>query len=121
MIALVDSEALIRPVASPDVMADQLRHLLRLAELPNVTVRVVSSTTPGYNAMLAGPFELIKFPKAGPVVLLDHHRSSAFLWEPDDVAAFIEAADKVREEVAMTPEESAEVIADIVNGMEKTT
>lgn len=118
LVALIDSEALTRPIAPPEVMLDQLRHVLILAERPNVTVQVVSSTTPGYHPMLAGPFELIKFPKAQPVILLDHHRSSTFLWEADDVAAFIEAAEHIRKEVAMTPEQSAEVIADIVQGME---
>lgn len=120
LVALIDSEALIRPVAPPDVMADQLRHLLAMAERPNITVQVASSTAPGYHPMLAGPFELIEFPKGRPIVLLDHHRSSAFLLHEDDVTQFIEAADMVRQEVAMTPKESAEVIASIVHGMETT-
>jgi transcriptional regulator with XRE-family HTH domain len=119
LLALIDSEALVRPVASPHVMLDQLRHILRLASLRNVTVQVVSSTATGYHPMLAGPFELLEFAKAAPVVLLDHHSSSAFLWEPEDVARFIEAADLVRTK-AMTPARSAEVIAKIVNGLEST-
>lgn len=119
LLALIDSEALVRPVASPLVMLDQLRHILRLADLRNVTVQVVSSTTTGYHPMLAGPFELLEFAKAAPVVLLDHHSSSAFLWEPEDVARFIQAADLVRTK-AMTPARSAEVIAKIVNGLEST-
>lgn len=119
LLALIDSDALVRPVASPEVMLDQLRHILRLIELPNVTVQVVSSTVRGYHPMLAGPFELLEFTKAAPVVLLDHHSSSAFLWEREDVARFIEAAEMIRTK-AMTPARSAEVIAKIVNGMEST-
>lgn len=120
LLALIDSEALIRPVAPPDVMADQLRHVLRLAELPNVTVQVISSTTPGYHAMLSNAFELIEFAKARPVVLLDHHRSSAFLRNEEDIAVYAEAAEHIRRKVAMTPRESIEVIAHIVRGMETT-
>jgi len=120
LLALIDSEALVRPVAPPPVMADQLQHVLRLAEQDNVTVQVVSSTTPGYHPMLAGPFEVIKFAKARPIVLLDHHRSSAFLRQEDDVVEFVEAAETIRRKVAMTPRESHEVIARIVRGMETT-
>lgn len=120
LLALIDSEALVRPVAPPDVMADQLRHVMRLAELPNVTVQVISSTTPGYHAMLSNAFELIEFAKARPVVLLDHHRSSAFLRQQDDVAAYAAEAEHIRRKVAMTPAESSRVIANIVRGMETT-
>jgi transcriptional regulator with XRE-family HTH domain len=120
LVALIDSEALIRPVAAPDVMADQLRHVLRMADMPNVTVQVVSSAVPGYHPMLAGPFELIEFLKARPIVLLDHHRSSAFLWAEDDVAEFVEAAEQIKR-VAMSPEISTKLITEIVTGMETTS
>lgn len=119
LFALIDSEALVRPIAPPDVMADQLRHVQRLSELPNVTVQVVSSTRPGYHPMLLGPFELIEFAKATPIVHLEHRRASVSLWEDDVVAAFVEAAEYLRHEVAMTPEQSADIITEIINGMEK--
>jgi transcriptional regulator with XRE-family HTH domain len=118
--ALIDSEALLRPIAAPDVMLDQLQHLLRMAELPNVEIQIISSTRGGYNPMLAGPFELIGFAKARPIVHLEHHRAAAFLWEEDDVQAFVEAAEFLRREVAMSPKDSVGLIADIVNGMETT-
>lgn len=119
LLALIDSEALVRPVAPPAVMVEQLRHILDLADRPNVTVQVVSSTTPGYHPLLVGPFELIEFEKAPPIVLLDHHRSSAFLWNPEDVREYVEAANDVQK-IAMTPARSAEVIAEIVHGIRRT-
>lgn len=119
-LALIDSEALVRPIDAPDVMLDQLQHLLKMGTHPNVTIQVVGSTRRGYNPMLAGPFELIEFTKARPVVHLEHHRAAAFLWEEADVGAFMEAADTLRREVAMSPEASLELIAEIVNGMETT-
>ena len=121
LLALIDSEALVRPIAPPDVMAHQLRYVMEMAERPNITVQVVSSTTTGYHPMLAGPFELIEFAKARPIVLLDHHSSSAFLWLEGEVGAFIEAAEYIRQKVAMTPKESLEVIAGIAQGMETKT
>jgi transcriptional regulator with XRE-family HTH domain len=119
LVALIDSEVLVRPIAPPEMMADQLRHLLTMAELPNVTVQLISSTYGGFNPMLAGPFILLEFATATPIVHLEHHRASAFLWEEEDVGSFVEAAEKIHN-VAMTPDESIEVIAEIVNGMETT-
>lgn len=117
--AIIDSEVLTRPVASSDVMIDQLHYLLEMAQRPNITLQIVSSTWPGYHPGLAGPFELIEFPTARPVVHLEHHRSSLTLWEEEDVKAFVAASGMIQK-AAMTPAESAGVIEDIVNGMETT-
>lgn len=113
----IDSEVLVRPFAPPDVMLDQLRHVLRLAELPNVTIQLVPSTRPGWQPMMAGPFILLEFPTASPIVHLEHHRASVFLWEEHDVAAFLAAPSEIRKR-AMTPDRTSEVIREIAQGME---
>lgn len=118
-LALIDSEVLVRPVAPSDVMIEQLHHLLDMATRSNITVQIVSSTRMGWNPLLAGPFELIEFPQSRPIVLLEHYRSSVFLWEEGDTKEFTEAAERIRL-AAMTPAESAGVIEDIVKGMETT-
>lgn len=119
-LALIDSEVLVRPIAPADVMLHQLKHILDVAQRPNITVQVVTSTTPGYNPMLAGPFALIEFEKARPIVFLDHHSSSAFLWEPAEVAKFVEAVQEIKGK-AMSPSRSLELIASIITGLETTT
>ena len=117
LVAFIDTEVLVRPVAPADVMIEQLRHLLDMGRRPNITIQLVSSTRPGWNPMLAGPFELLEFPEAKPIVHLEHHRSSLFLWEERDVRSFLEASETIRQ-AAMTPAVSAGVIEDIVHGME---
>jgi hypothetical protein len=117
--AYISSDVLVHPVAAPDVMVDQLRHLLEMAQRPNVEVRIVPSTVRGYHPMLAGPFLLLEFPAAPPIVHLEHYRTVAVLWEDDDVRHYTGAVEKI-DEIAMTPARSAEVIAEIVNGMETT-
>jgi transcriptional regulator with XRE-family HTH domain len=117
LVAFIDTEVLVRPVAPADVMIEQLHHLLDMGRRPNITIQLVSSTRPGWNPMLAGPFELLEFPEAKPIVHLEHHRSSLFLWEERDVRSFLEASETIRQ-AAMTPADSAGVIEDIVNGME---
>lgn len=116
-VAFIDSEVLVRPFAPPDVMLDQLEHILRMAELPNVTIQLVPSTRSGYHPMMAGPFILLEFPTATPIVHLEHYRASAFLWEEHDVAAFVTAPDEIRKR-AMTPDRTSEVIREIAQGME---
>lgn len=119
LIALIDSEVLVRPIAPPDVMAEQLRHLLKMGELPNITIQLVSSTTPRYTPMLTGPFILFEFATAEPVVHVEHYRASAFLWEEEDVRGFVSAAEAIHN-AAMTPADTARVIAEIVDGLETT-
>lgn len=119
LLAMIDSEVLVRPVAPSDVMIDQLHFLLDMAKRPNIELQIVSSTRPGFHPGLAGPFELIEFPVARPVVHLEHHRSSLTLWNEEDAKEFVEASVMIKE-AAMTPTESVGVIEDIVNGMETT-
>jgi transcriptional regulator with XRE-family HTH domain len=119
LLAILDSEVLVRPVAPSDVMIDQLHFLLEMAQRPNITLLIVSSTTPGYHPGLAGAFELIEFQTAPPVVHAEHVRSSLTLWEEEDVRGFVNASEMITKK-AMTPEASAGVIEDIVNGMETT-
>jgi transcriptional regulator with XRE-family HTH domain len=116
-LALIGSEALTRPVVPPEMMADQLAHLIQMAELPNVTVQVVPSTTAGYHPMLAGPFILYEFPTASPIILLEHYRTSAFLWDKESVEAYLSAPEEIRR-VAMPPARSLALIKDITRGME---
>lgn len=117
--AFIDSEALIRPVVGADAMVEQLRHLLEMQQRENVTVRLVSSTHPGYNPMLAGPCMVLKFPTADPVIHLEHESTAGFVRKEEDVRRYLAAVEKVAR-IAMTPARTAEVIAEIVNGMETT-
>lgn len=121
LVALIDSEVLVRPIAAPEVMVDQLHHLLDMAQRPNITVQVWSSTRRGWHAGLTGPFVLLEFAASPPMVHIEHHSSSAFVWEQEDVRRFADLAQTLRHEVAMTPADSARVIADIAQGMETTT
>jgi transcriptional regulator with XRE-family HTH domain len=120
LVAFIDSEVLVRPIAPPEIIADQLRHLLKMAEYPNITIQLVASTTPKYTPLLAGPFILLEFATATPIVHLEHYRASAFLWEDQDIRGFVDAVEQIHD-VAMSPAASLEVIAGIVSGMEKTT
>jgi transcriptional regulator with XRE-family HTH domain len=116
--ALLSEMALRQVIGGAEVMADQLQYLLRVAELPTVTLQVVPIGA-GWHPGLAGPFVLYDFPAAPSIVHLEHHRNGAFVYDAEDVAAYKDARDKVRE-AAMSPGDSTGLIADVVNGEETT-
>lgn len=116
--AFILEATLRQSIGGPAVMAEQLQFLLEMAERDNVRVRVIPSSA-GWTPAHAGPFVLLEFAKAAPVVHLEHHRSSAFLRDEADVTAFVQARDDI-ERVAMSPQDSAELIADVINREETT-
>jgi transcriptional regulator with XRE-family HTH domain len=60
-LALIDSEVLVRPIASEMVMREQLRHLLKMQARPNVTIQIVPATVRGYHPGLHGSFKIYRF------------------------------------------------------------
>lgn len=117
-VALLGEESLRQPIADPDIMVAQLRHLLAMAEKPSVTIQVIRARTAWHGGMI-GPFELVEFEQAAPIVHLEHYRASAFVFDDEDVVAYQELAQELREEErSMSPEGSAELIDKVI---EETT
>ncbi len=56
---VIDEAALLRPVASPDVMADQMRHLVTASADPSMTVSVI--TLSALPLVLSPAFTLLAF------------------------------------------------------------
>lgn len=113
LIALLGEESLRQPIAEPDMMLAQLRHLLDMAEKPAVTIQIIPART-GWHPGMISPFELLEFEQAAPMVHCEHHHASAFLFDDKDVVAYQELAQLLREEVAMSPEASVELIAQVI-------
>ena len=59
VVAVLDEAVLHRQVGGPEVMSEQIRHLLELTRRPNVTIRVVPFTQ-GAHAGMDGPFYLLE-------------------------------------------------------------
>lgn len=110
--ALIGVPAIRGGIGGPGVMADQLAHLLDMAQRDNITIQAVDlggEWTPGH----PGPFIVYDFTSLATTVYLEHFRSGAFLVDRGDVAAYQTAADEIRR-AAMSPEETAELIADVI-------
>ncbi|MPZ65636.1 MAG: helix-turn-helix domain-containing protein [Pseudonocardiaceae bacterium] len=99
------------PVGGPDVMADQLHHLLRMAVRPYLGVRLVPAGC-GAHAATAGSFTFMEFAEFRPVVYLESETSNLFLERPDETAAYKRILGSL-DAIALGEGESRELIASV--------
>jgi transcriptional regulator with XRE-family HTH domain len=117
--AYIGHEALLKVIGGPEVMLDQLVELYDWTspERANVNIQIVPLVT-GWTPMMEGPFYLIEFDDGQlPVVHIEIRDTALFLHQPPDVNRYRTAVDTVRD-VAMSPEESRELIAHIATEMD---
>jgi hypothetical protein len=113
LVAVIHVAALRQNIGGSSVMPGQLEHLLKMAELPSVSLHAVPDEA-DFHPGLLGPFILYEFEEEPPTVHLEHHRSGVFLYGKGDVGAYQVAAQEVRE-VALSAEDTAALIAEILN------
>jgi transcriptional regulator with XRE-family HTH domain len=112
--AVVDEAVLRRPAGSPAVMQGQLKHLLDLAERPNITIQIMPFQAGGHSAA-GGAFSILRFaePDLPDVVYLEQLTSSLYLDKPEVVDSYLKVMERVCMEAA-TPADSLDVIAGIL-------
>lgn len=91
---VIGEAALHQPLGGAEVMAHQLRRLVDLGDLPNITVRLLpfgEHWHPGLN----GAFVLYRFADQSPIVYLENFRSAGFPYEARDVEDYVSAADTI--------------------------
>lgn len=117
LVALIGEPAIRGGIGGPAVMLDQLRHLSDAAKSDTITIQIVTVSGewhPGH----AGPFILYDFDEnLRPIVYLEHHRSGAFIVEEDDLRDYRAAIETIRDR-GMTPDDSAELINELITTME---
>lgn len=111
-LAVVHEVALRMSVGGPGVMARQLRHLLSIAERPNVGLRVVP-TRVGANAGLRGSFVLLEFAEEPSLVHVENQITGMFLEEEADLTGYRLALRNILS-VALAPAATVELIDAIV-------
>jgi transcriptional regulator with XRE-family HTH domain len=108
--ALLDEVALRRAVGGPEVMAEQLTHLIEMSRLPNITIQVIPFAAGAYCTM-SGPLYLLSFPE-------DDERDAAYVEsltgmatvENDEDVARLSAVWDGAATVALSAKESVGVI-----------
>ncbi|MEV0054187.1 helix-turn-helix transcriptional regulator [Saccharopolyspora shandongensis] len=112
---LIEHGVLERLVGGPGVMYRQLMHLHSSSSRDNVTLRILPSSL-GAHPGLDGPFVLLEFVNHQDLVHVECRGSTSFLEEAEHVAAAREALERLCE-VALSAEDSAELIARTADGM----
>ncbi len=114
--ALISENALGERVGGSRVLASQLRYLQELAELPTISILVVRSRG-NWHPGLSGPFILYRFEDADPILHLEHHRSSAFLYNETDILSYKAALTSIRR-LTMDTKEASQFIVSLINEVE---
>ncbi|MEU0809220.1 helix-turn-helix transcriptional regulator [Streptomyces sp. NPDC005970] len=102
-----------RFAAHPSLMREQLRHLLDMIELPNITIQVMPLTATPHPGML-GLFHVVRFPEPWPTVAyLENIRGGEFVEGTEDVKLFETAFERIVA-AALSVDDSGETIRDLL-------
>lgn len=121
---VVSEGALRRLIGGKKVMAGQLTHLVEMAKLPNVTIRVVTFDAGLHLGVLSGPFIILRFPSNGsvqtepPTVYSDGYTGDLYLDKPNEVERY-DAAFKDIWSTALTEEASMRLLTELVGSYEQ--
>jgi transcriptional regulator with XRE-family HTH domain len=117
--AVINEGALRRAVGGREVMCGQLTHLIEIAELPNVTLRVLLFDA-GAHPGVDGSFTVLEFadPSNPRIVYLDRMTNSEYLDGLRDVAAYRHAHERLRAS-ALSPIDSREMINGLLGELMK--
>ncbi|MEU9023593.1 helix-turn-helix transcriptional regulator [Actinomadura sp. NPDC048394] len=112
--AVLDEAALRRVVGGPEVMREQLRHLVEVSRLPNVTVQVLPFASGGH-AVESGPVTLLRFaePELPDVVYLEQLTGALYPDRPSDVIRYRDALNRLGVQ-AEPPARTPDLIADVL-------
>ncbi|OZM73964.1 transcriptional regulator [Amycolatopsis antarctica] len=105
-------------VGGAEVMADQLRYLLRVADFPAVTLQV-APVDGDWHGGLHGSFLLYEFEGQQSHVHMENHRTGQFVDSSDDVEGYAELADELRQ-LAYSDADTKALIRDQINKLETT-
>lgn len=106
--ALIDEGALTRPVAPAAVMREQLKYLLHMSTLPNVTIQVVPFSAGGHSGLL-GAFIIAELADSAGIVFIEDTLGGRVCEDPESVTEVTLCFDTLRSE-ALPKRASRELI-----------
>ncbi|GDY33720.1 helix-turn-helix domain-containing protein [Gandjariella thermophila] len=115
--AILSEGVIRRVVGSAHVMAEQLRHMLTLNELPNVKVQILPYSA-GAHCSMAGSFSILDFREYPSAVSVEYPAGGLTLEEDEDIARYSLMFDDLRA-LALSPAESARMIAAVAQDLEQ--
>jgi hypothetical protein len=116
LVSIIGEAALRCPIGGRNVLRDQLRYLIEVAERPNVTLRILPTSVPGHPGIL-GSFLRLRFAERPSVVFLEHQTSSLFLEDHHEVTVYDRAIVKLQS-MALSVEDSVRLVAEMAATLE---
>jgi transcriptional regulator with XRE-family HTH domain len=113
MWAMVDEGVLRQPVGSPEIMRGQLTHLLTLAALPNISIRIVPSRV-GAHVGRDGSFKIMTVDGADSAYI-EASEEGRFVVDATDVRSFRVRFDRIGDR-ALPVDASIELIEQVKEG-----
>ncbi|WP_199441350.1 helix-turn-helix domain-containing protein [Umezawaea beigongshangensis] len=112
--AVVDETVLTRPVGGRRVLTEQVRHLVEMAQLPDVRLQVLPVAV-GASRGLRGAFSLLSFPPdtIDDLAYVDHPAGNLQLSKPAKVKELTQRFDRIAR-VALDEHESLELLRGLV-------
>jgi hypothetical protein len=113
-LAVLEETVLRRPIGGPQVMREQIEHLIDAAAKPNITIQILPFAA-GWHPAMYGMFNLFLFPDhALPDVVYGEALTSAYyLNKPEETARHAHALDQMCA-TAASPEQSITVMREIL-------
>lgn len=108
--AVIGEAALRRPVGGSRVLRRQLEHVLKLAELPQVTLQIMSLNAGAHPAQV-GPFVILRYPDQADadVVYLETHVGGLYLERENELSNYSAMMDHLRAH-AIDPDASLDMV-----------
>ncbi|MGQ0842152.1 helix-turn-helix domain-containing protein [Actinokineospora sp.] len=114
--AFIGEPGIRQVIGGRTTMIDQLDYLMTVSRLSNVQVRIVPIAT-GWHPGLTGPFLLYNFPRLPSILHLEHHRSSVFLYDREQIEDYRVVVAWL-DRVALSGRDSAAMITDAIGEVE---
>jgi hypothetical protein len=107
---VLDEALLSRPMGGPRAMRAQLRHLIELAQRPNITIQVIPFNSGGHPAA-GGPFSLLSFAEHDlpDVLYLEQLTGAQYHTKPEIVGGYLEVMKRLDAE-APGPADSLKIL-----------
>ncbi|MFH9062964.1 helix-turn-helix domain-containing protein [Streptomyces coeruleorubidus] len=108
--AVIDEAALRRPVGGLDVLRGQLRHLIEICALPQVTVQILTFSSGGHAAE-GGPATILRLPggELPDVVYLEQLTTGLYPDRPAEIECYWDAMNRLVVE-AESPDETPTIL-----------
>jgi transcriptional regulator with XRE-family HTH domain len=113
--AVIDEGALLRQVGGPEVMAEQIAHIIKLAEQANIAIQVLPLAAGAHPAMTGG-FAILDFggEQDASIVSLETATDSLYLEKPHELQRYTVIYSHVQA-LALSPEQSVRAMQSMIS------